>query len=106
MIVYPPVLTLLIDVRLSHKIDPSHFVPTTSASCVLGIAAGNASTRRRVCVACSYANASDTSPNSLNAVPRKDSPNGWFGPLDRVGCARASVVLGGRNPRGTVARVL
>ena len=74
-----------------------------SASCVLGIASGNASTCRRVCVACSYANASETNPNSLNAVPRKDSPNGWLGPLDRVGCAGARVVFGGRNPRGTVA---
>ena len=34
-------------------------------------------------------------------MPRNDSPNGWLGPLERVGRAGASVVLGGRKPRGT-----
>lgn len=50
-----------------------------SASCVVGIAAGNARRARRVCVACSYANAKLIRENSENAVPRKDSPMGTPG---------------------------
>lgn len=76
-------------------------VPITSASCVFGIAAGNARNLRRVCVACSYAYANEMSLNSLNAVPKKERPNGMFGPLSRVGRAGESEVSGGKNPSGT-----
>ena len=57
----------------------------TSASCVFGIASGKANFFKRVCVACSYANAYPTNLNSLNAVPRKESPNGNPGAISIVG---------------------
>ena len=57
----------------------------TSTSCVGGIAIGKARLFKRVCVACSYANAYPTNLNSLNAVPRKESPNGSPGAISIVG---------------------
>ena len=65
------------------------------------MASAKASCFKRVCVACSYANANDMSWNSLNAVPMNETPKGWLGPVARVGVAAASVVLAGKNPRGT-----
>ena len=51
----------------------------TSFNCVFGIAAGNAFLASLVFVFCSYANANPVSLNSLNAVPKNDSPNGTPG---------------------------
>ena len=87
---------------INHNIQGLQLFPTISASCVFGIASGKASTLRRLCVACSYANANDTSSNSLNAVPMNAIPKGMFGPLSRIGSAGASVVFGGKNPSGTI----
>jgi len=73
-----------------------------SFNCVFGIAAGNASRFRRLCVACSYANANPTSLNSLKAVPMNDIPKGMPGAFAIVGLAGDAVKLSGWNPRGTV----
>lgn len=76
-------------------------LPTTSCNWVFGMASGNASCFRRLCVACSYAKANEINWNSLNAVPMNEIPNGWFGPVARVGVAADNVVFAGRKPRGT-----
>lgn len=53
--------------------------PTISFNCVFGIAAANAFLFNRVFVLCSKANPNPIKSNSVNAVPKNDSPKGMPG---------------------------